>query len=264
MTLSLLEYLDRVGERRAARMHRPRDIRQFIGSVEPCPSVSAAYVSDGGSRYAEAPPSFAQRYLIAERADCPDLGFIQNGVPVPRSSVGRAVLDAIHLVFKAGGPAKVARVHAAFVALAATVSDLMERRWGGAVNRFAGNAGRQAHFSLVPHHATPLLLSERPIEAIFAVKRNDHAAKELRSLTSRSDVEVVRERIAVLAPPGEVHVAPAPNARRLAAILNRTYSVGSHRSLTSRFRGQGRATLARRFRPAFSARNTPFSQGIAA
>lgn len=29
--MTLLEYLDRVGERRAARMHRPRDIRQFIG-----------------------------------------------------------------------------------------------------------------------------------------------------------------------------------------------------------------------------------------
>lgn len=29
--MTILEYLDRVGERRAARMHRPRDIRQFIG-----------------------------------------------------------------------------------------------------------------------------------------------------------------------------------------------------------------------------------------
>lgn len=29
--MTVLEYLDRVGERRAARMHRPRDIRQFIG-----------------------------------------------------------------------------------------------------------------------------------------------------------------------------------------------------------------------------------------
>lgn len=29
--MTFLEYLDRIGERRAARMHRPRDIRQLIG-----------------------------------------------------------------------------------------------------------------------------------------------------------------------------------------------------------------------------------------
>jgi hypothetical protein len=29
--VNVLEFLDRIGERRAQRMHRPRDIRQFIG-----------------------------------------------------------------------------------------------------------------------------------------------------------------------------------------------------------------------------------------